>query len=223
MPVDSPAFRNLQTALCAYYDTQSEVPSVELRMTPIDHLEESAELLVAPCTAFRKGWRIRNSGVQTWPTGCSLRFVSSERLRVVTEEACEADAVDGACAAAEQTSARILVPSVSAGCFYDLSAAFESPPNCGTFQFELKLCTAGGVCFGDSLWMVVKVATQMPVDETDMTLAEHIGTLRLGNFANQSQSLTAATPEANNNDKRDEQPTSRRKQGDIGDADDDNW
>ena len=40
---------------------------------------------IPPSTTFTKTWRIRNSGVENWPAGCSLRFTDGDQLSTYTQ------------------------------------------------------------------------------------------------------------------------------------------
>ncbi|RWS30247.1 hypothetical protein B4U80_00683, partial [Leptotrombidium deliense] len=134
------AIRNLQQAICAYFDLdapkdfgQNSLPSMTfVKDVTIGEGEE-----VPPNTRFIKTWRIQNSGVERWPIGCVLRFVAGDQMTT-----CE----------------RVIVDPLEPGHITDVSVEMISPSKAGIFQGQWRISTATGQYFGEVIWVIITVA-----------------------------------------------------------------
>lgn len=126
---------NLQAAICSYYDI--EQPQVELpSMTIVDDLTVGRGEAVAPSTRFTKTWRIKNSGRDRWPPGCSLRCQAGDNMGY---------------------SGWQMVEALSPGECLNLSLPLISPPSPGVYQGQWRLSTPTGHFFGEAVWVVLTV------------------------------------------------------------------
>lgn len=85
---------------------------------------------VPPNSPFTKTWRIMNSGDDTWPPGCCLRFVDGDQMCHV-----------------ERVSVHWLAPGETA----DVSVDMISPQRPGIYQGQWRMQVATGQFFGGKI------------------------------------------------------------------------
>lgn len=128
---------NLHAAVCAYYDLEQPIAEYLPLMTLVRDITIGEGESVQPNVRFTKTWRIKNTGAQAWPPGCSLRFLQGYQFG-------HAD--------------RALVGSLEAGEEADVSVEMTSPHETGIYQGQWRMCTALGTFFGDIIWIILSVA-----------------------------------------------------------------
>ncbi|XP_046395158.1 protein ILRUN [Ischnura elegans] len=126
---------NLQAAVCSYFDFES--PNKLPSMAFIKDVTIGEGESVPPCTRFTKTWRLQNSGDESWPPGCCLRFTHGDQL-------CAPDSV--------------LVNVLEPGHFTDVSVEMVSPQEAGIYQSKWRMSTATGTFFGEIIWVILTVA-----------------------------------------------------------------
>ena len=92
--------------------------------------------LVQPGTAFRKTWRLRNSGTCDWEPGTQFVFVSGEAM--------------GA-------PASVIAPAAAAGTEVEVSVDFVAPTAPGTYRSNWQLAKADGTRFGPIFYTQIVV------------------------------------------------------------------
>ncbi|WAR02736.1 ILRUN-like protein [Mya arenaria] len=92
---------------------------------------------VPPNTTFTKTWRVENSGDESWPPGCQLRFCQGENLA---------------------NTDRVLVETLGPRATTDISVQMQARSEPGTYQSQWRMCTATGMFFGESVWVIITVA-----------------------------------------------------------------
>lgn len=126
---------NLQEAVSAWMDVHHPRNN-PLAMRFVQDITIGEGESVPPSTRFTKTWRIRNTGAESWPPGCTLRFTDGDQLSNHTE---------------------VTVGQVSAGQEIDISVEMCSPPDQGMFQGKWRMCNPGGNFFGDAIWVIICV------------------------------------------------------------------
>lgn len=99
---------------------------------------------VAPGEAFRKTWRVRNSGTCPWEPGTQLVYTAEDPLGGPPS---------------------VTVPPTTVGTMVDLSVDFEAPAAPGTYRSVWRLQSPAGELFGDKVYVQVVVpgaATSTP-------------------------------------------------------------
>ncbi|XP_052212015.1 protein ILRUN-like isoform X2 [Dreissena polymorpha] len=126
---------NLQAAICSYYDYQ---PSERLpKLTFLKDVTIGEGEAVPPNTTFTKTWKLGNSGEEVWPPGCQLKFCSGDNLA---------------------STDRVLVDALPPHSTAEISVVMRSPAEDGTYQAQWRMCTATGLFFGETIWVIVRVA-----------------------------------------------------------------
>jgi len=93
------------------------------------------ETYVKPDSAFRKTWRLRNTGSSTWTSDYSLALIDGERLG---------------------SPRMISVPwDVAPGQELEITAYLTAPSIPGTWRSDWRLVDDAGHLFGDSMWVIV--------------------------------------------------------------------
>jgi len=77
-----------------------------------------------------------NNGEQDWPSGCSLQYVSGDKLTNQTQ---------------------IPVPPLPAMAQTDVSVELMSPGQTGLYSTKWSLVTSRGAHFGEPIWSIVQV------------------------------------------------------------------
>ncbi|BFZ04843.1 hypothetical protein BsWGS_07882 [Bradybaena similaris] len=127
---------NLQNAVCSYYDF--EQPSSPLpSMTVLADMTVGNGEAVAANTHFVKSWRIKNSGLDRWPPGCHLRFISGENLAVAE---------------------RKMVDPLDPGQTADVHVEMRSPSSNGVYVSMWRMATPTGSYFGEVITVQLVVA-----------------------------------------------------------------
>ncbi|XP_076450492.1 protein ILRUN-like [Babylonia areolata] len=126
---------NLQAAICSYYDI--EQPTVTLpSMTIVDDVTIGEGESIAPNTKFYKTWRIKNSGKERWPPGCSLRCLTGDHMG---------------------HPGWLMVEALNPGEACDINLELTSPAVTGVHQGQWRMATPTGHYFGESIWALVTV------------------------------------------------------------------
>ncbi|XP_014671654.1 PREDICTED: uncharacterized protein C6orf106 homolog [Priapulus caudatus] len=126
---------NLQAAICAYYDF--EMPKLKLPgMAFISDVTIGEGEAVPPNTGFLKTWRIKNTGSESWPPGCCLRYTQGEQL-----------------GSRDRTMVGPLAPQQCA----DVSVEMVSPAQPGIYQGQWRMSSPTGMFFGEVIWVIVSV------------------------------------------------------------------
>lgn len=128
---------NLQEAVSAWMDVHHPRNN-PLAMRFVQDITIGEGESVPPSTKFTKTWRIRNTGNETWPAGCSLRFTDGDQLSTYTQ---------------------VLVGPVAPQREIDISVEMCSPPTTGMYQGKWRMCNPAGNFFGDSIWVIICVDT----------------------------------------------------------------
>ncbi|GFO01384.1 next to brca1 gene 1 protein [Plakobranchus ocellatus] len=125
---------NLQNAVCSYYDLEQPVATLP-SMKVLEDITTGNGEAVAPNTCFVKSWRLKNSGNESWPPGCQLRYYSGDNLSTVE---------------------RKLVPVLSPGESVELNVEMKSPLAPGHYHCVWRMFTPTGTLFGDVIqWSIV--------------------------------------------------------------------
>lgn len=127
---------NLQAAACSYFDCESPKEKLPC-MTFVKDVTIGEGESVPPNTKFVKTWRVVNSGEESWPPGCILKFTLGDRL-----------------GPQEKIPIGVLAPGEMA----DLSVEMISPEKTGIYQGQWRMCTSIGKFFGEVIWVIVTVA-----------------------------------------------------------------
>ncbi len=91
---------------------------------------------MSPGQEFTKTWRVRNSGSCTWEAGFNFSFTGGE-------------AMGGSTVA--------LADAVQPGAEVELSVDLTAPTTPGTYRGNWRMSTAGGVFFGDEVFVLIEV------------------------------------------------------------------
>lgn len=132
-------FRNLQAAVCCYFDFVAS--SNQNGLQPMPSMRVCKELTiglgesVTPNTPFTQSWLLENNGTVAWPQGCYLKLVSEINN-------------DG----------KMFVPSIAPNDTHILTINLVSPSEFGQFKSQFCLCTPSGQTFGPIIWSVVDVS-----------------------------------------------------------------
>lgn len=128
---------NLQAAICSYYDCEQPKQEKIPCMTLIKDVTIGDGEAVPPRTPFLKTWRIQNSGQDSWPPGCCLKFLQGDLL---------------------EAKERVMVDALQPGQVTEISIGMISPDQAGLFQSQWRMCTATGMFFGEVIWSILQVA-----------------------------------------------------------------
>lgn len=91
---------------------------------------------ISPGQEFTKTWRVRNSGSCAWQAGFNFSFTGGE-------------AMGGSTVA--------LADAVQPGAEVELSVDLTAPTTPGTYRGNWRMSTAGGVFFGDEVFVLIEV------------------------------------------------------------------
>ncbi|XP_029636681.1 protein ILRUN [Octopus sinensis] len=126
---------NLQAAICSYYDF--EQPSIRLpSMSFVKDVTVGEGESVPPNTKFTKTWRLQNSGDDSWPPGCCLKFCYGDQMTHID---------------------RVMSVSLSPGQVTDISIDMVSPSKTGIYQGQWRMITPSGCYFGEVIWVIINV------------------------------------------------------------------
>ncbi len=67
------------------------------------------------------------AGEESWPSGVYLRFIQGHQLG---------------------SQDRVQIEALSPQCVTDISIQMHSPPQCGLYQGQWRMCTESGLFFG---------------------------------------------------------------------------
>lgn len=126
---------NLQEAVSAWMDVHHPRNN-PLAMRFVQDITIGEGESVPPSTTFMKTWRIRNSGHEAWPAGCTVRFTDGHQLSTHTE---------------------VSVGQVMPNREVDISVEMCSPPDAGMYQGKWRMCNPSGNFFGDAIWVILCV------------------------------------------------------------------
>lgn len=128
---------NLQAAVGAFYDFYSNQSSSVLPLlTLLSDVTVGNGEPVAPNTRFSKTWRVKNSGMESWPEGSYLSHRSGFTFG---------------------SAISIPLPLLRPGEAVEVTVELLSPTLPGLFQSQWRMCTPTGIPCGDSIWVVVSV------------------------------------------------------------------
>lgn len=129
---------NLQAAVCSYYDfEQPKDADIKLpTMAFVRDITIGEGESIPPNVKFTKTWRIQNIGNESWPPGCSLKFVQGDQLGLRD---------------------RVMVDALQPGQIADVSVEMVSPAEVGTYQGKWRMTTPTGLYFGDFIWVILTV------------------------------------------------------------------
>lgn len=125
---------NLQAALNAWFEYGGAVVLPQARFVQDITIGEGES--VPPNNEFTKTWRLENNGDTDWPAGCSLQYVSGDKLTNQTQ---------------------IPVTPLIAGSQTDVSVDMMSPAENGQYCTKWSLVTARGAHFGEPIWSIIQV------------------------------------------------------------------
>lgn len=132
-------FRNLQAAVCCYFDFVASSNATALQAMPsmriVKELTNGLGESVTPNTQFTQSWLLENNGRVPWPAGSYLKLVSE-----IND--------DG----------KMQIPSIAPNDTYILTINLVSPSEIGQFKSQFCLCTPVGATFGPIIWSVVDVS-----------------------------------------------------------------
>lgn len=125
---------NLQAAVGAYYDfyNTTSLP----RMTLVRDVTIGNGEAISPNTEFIKTWRIKNSGLEAWPSGVHLNLRGGDRM-------------DG--------PVYVSLPALSPGEETDVSIRLRSPSCPGVYQSHWRMCTPNASECGEIIWVIICV------------------------------------------------------------------
>ncbi|XP_063690138.1 protein ILRUN-like [Bolinopsis microptera] len=126
---------DIQEALSSYTEVNREGNKL-LAMSFVKDMTFGEGESVPPNSTFTKVWRIRNSGRETWPSGCTLRCTDGHRFNPHTE---------------------VSLDPIFPGFESDVRVVLCSPQLSGTYQSKWRMCSPTGIFFGDPIWMIIKV------------------------------------------------------------------
>ena len=99
--------------------------------------------------AFQKGWRIRNTGTCAWTESYVLRYIRGNNDDALMQG--KSTQVENAVAPGEE---------------YDIYVDFVAPENSGEYIGYWQIFNANGIAFGQTIWVAVKVVSEIPVTPT---------------------------------------------------------
>lgn len=94
------------------------------------------DTVFAPGQAFRKTWRLRNTGTSTWGAGYQLVFTGGSRMG---------------------GPAAVSIPPAAPGQTVEVGVNLVAPNQGGTHRGDWRLRNPQGTYFGDNLWVQVRV------------------------------------------------------------------
>jgi hypothetical protein len=100
--------------------------------------------------AFRKTWRVRNTGTTTWNKNFSLSFKSDELMGAATDT--------------------LLTSTVDPGAVIELSIDLTAPLTPGTFKSTWQIKNERGAFFGNYFYALIRVPTPTPVTPDNRAL-----------------------------------------------------
>ncbi len=92
---------------------------------------------LVPGTAFRKTWRIKNSGSCNWENGTLLAFIGGDSMGSV--------------------GGTVAVPAAAVGATLDVSVDFKAPSTAGTYRSTWQLVAPDGTHYGSDLYVQIVV------------------------------------------------------------------
>lgn len=126
---------NLQAAIGSYYDYKT--PAVKMPMMAfVRDVTIGEGESVPPDTKFLKTWLIQNTGEESWPANCTLRFVNGDKM----------DSPDW-----------VAVRSLGARDTLNISVRMKSPERPGIYQGQWRMFNQSMVPFGDVIWVIITV------------------------------------------------------------------
>lgn len=132
-------FRNLQAAVCCYFDFVASSNANALQPMPsmriVKELTMGLGESVTPSTQFSQSWLIENNGRVPWPQGCYLKLVTEV-----------------------EDDRRMSIPSIAPNDTYILTVNLVSPAEIGQFRSQFRLCTPTETTIGPIIWSVVDVS-----------------------------------------------------------------
>lgn len=156
-------FRNLQAAVCCYFDFVASSNANALQPMPsmriVRELTVGLGESVTPSTQFSQSWLIENNGRVPWPQGCYLKLVTE---------------IDD--------DRRMEIPPVAPNDTYVLTVNLVSPAEIGQFRSQFRLCTPTETTIGPIIWSVVDVSPS-----GTLALTQQMNQLHTNNSALQVQ------------------------------------
>ncbi|KAI3761383.1 hypothetical protein L1987_51797 [Smallanthus sonchifolius] len=100
--------------------------------------------IMAPCTLFRKIWRMRNNGSTIWPYGSQLQWIGGDQLS-------KSHSVD----------VKIPVDGLSVDKEIDVAVYFTAPELPGRYVSYWRMASPSGQRFGQRVWVLIQVDAPM--------------------------------------------------------------
>lgn len=114
--------------------------------------------VLPPNCVFEQTWYLRNSGVTSWPAGCSVKFVGGDNMCAVDPD--HPASVHELVSAAESTTC---YTEVAPGQESGFTVLMRTPNRAGNFISYWRLTGPDGNKFGHRLWCDVNVQAPKPV------------------------------------------------------------
>lgn len=120
--------RNLQDALCSYFDYESQNFNFIMRL-PKMSLQTNTNFKedLPPSHQFIYSTTVVNTGEESWPIGCSLRYCSG--VQMAKEE-------------------RVMLPALSPGASATVQLTLTTPDKAGYYNTQYRPATITGQFFG---------------------------------------------------------------------------
>jgi len=132
---------SVPAAVGYYFDLENTPDSASRE--PLPSMSFVADVTVgdgesaSPSTSFLKTWTIRNSGSDSWPSGCTLKLSSGHGMQA--------------------SPMGTIVPPLGAGATSNLTIQMTAPAEPGIYESQWRLSTPTGKFFGDPIWSIVQV------------------------------------------------------------------
>lgn len=115
-----------------------------------------------PGSRFTQVWTLRNPGPQSWPAGCSVRFIGGDNMLNL-----EDDHASSASAVAEATESNVIGREVQKGEEIAFKVIMKAPTRQGKAISYWRLKAADGTPFGHRLWCDINVKAENAMPQTD--------------------------------------------------------
>lgn len=141
---------NLSAAVGSYFEFQQEsgsslfsplvLPAVCCPSAKVETSSEVSSIIkvVPPNSKFHHSWKVRNTGSELWPTGCTLRFVDGVQMSLFD---------------------RVTVHRAPPFELVQVDLHLTSPSEVGSYETVWQLSTMTGTLFGEPLSLCVQVTT----------------------------------------------------------------
>ncbi|KAF4998122.1 hypothetical protein FDECE_11889 [Fusarium decemcellulare] len=132
-------------------EKEAPAPKEELRGVFIRETVQDGTIF-PPNHVFEQTWTLRNEGTETWPAGCSVRFVGGDYMGHVDSN--HPAGISELVSASEST---VCYPPLAPGQEFPFTVLLRTPARAGKVISYWRLTTPDGDKFGHRLWCDVNV------------------------------------------------------------------